>query len=145
MGFLIFLGRKEPCIFKVFLTGMKATATEILKLQWRFSWNHSSSLVLKWNTICQESSDGGVPMSNTVWCNLLSFFFIFTCSPWISSIAWTCSSYPFYELTEHPIVHLPPTMFPEKEPPKFVCLTRCCDVSEYTGVITTGWRYLKHF
>lgn len=77
---------------------------------------------------------GGVQRSDAVWCNFLIFT---SSSPWISSIPWTCGLHPFYELTERPIVRLPPT-FPEKEPPEFVSLTKGCDVSGYTGIISTG-------
>lgn len=146
MVILIFSRGEELCIFKVFLTGMKATAAVIFKLQWGCPWNRF--VPDPW-TLSEKPSVRNPLMEGYEWAVLcgVSFypFFIFTSSsPWISSIPWTCGSHPFYELTEHPIVHLPPTS-PEKEPPKFVSLTRCCDLSGYTGIITTGWRYLNVF
>lgn len=148
MGCLIFSGGKVLCIFKVFLTDMKATTTVIFKLQWRSSWNHY--IPGPW-TSSEIPRVRNPPMEGYEWamlCGVIFYSFVvvvFTSSsPSISSVPWACGSHPFYELIEHPIVHLPPTLS-EKEPPKFVILTRCCDVSGYTGIITTGWRYLNIF
>lgn len=107
MDFLIFSGRRELCIFKVFLTGMKATDTVILKLQWRFSWNHIIPVPWTWSEIPFVRNPLMEEYKWAVLCGAIFYpFFIFISSPWISSIPWTCGSHAFYKLTEHPIAPL---------------------------------------